>query len=427
MAAKQPHFKQITVMLLMTAFQLISAACVLCRQEELSLSLVYIFFGYIAAEWIYMLIGTLVTGNDYFELEAIAFFLSGIGLTVCASFSETYALKQVIAIAMGLAVYLIMTALIRDVRIACWLRYPAAIGSLGVLAANLALAKVTNGTLNWIDLGFFSIQPSELVKIAFVLVGAVSLEKLLSNTSLTKYIIFSITCVGSLFLMKDFGTALIFFFTFILIAFMRSGDVRTIALICTAALMGAVLVIYFKPYVANRFAVYRHVWDFMDTTGYQQTRVLIYSASGGLFGLGIGEGYLRDVYAASTDLVFGVICEEWGLVIGIAVLLSFAGIALFAVRAAKTAGSTFYAIAAVAAAGMLLFQLSLNVFGITDILPLTGVTLPFVSRGGSSMLCSWGLLAYIRAAGAPFEPPKPDIAISKVKRKAPACAKEGAV
>ena len=255
MAAKQPHFKQITVMLLMTAFQLISAACVLCRQEELSLSLVYIFFGYIAAEWIYMLIGTLVTGNDYFELEAIAFFLSGIGLTVCASFSETYALKQVIAIAMGLAVYLIMTALIRDVRVACWLRYPAAIGSLGVLAANLALAKVTNGTLNWIDLGFFSIQPSELVKIAFVLVGAVSLEKLLSNTSLTKYIIFSITCVGSLFLMKDFGTALIFFFTFILIAFMRSGDVRTIALICTAALMGAVLVIYFKPYVANRFAV----------------------------------------------------------------------------------------------------------------------------------------------------------------------------
>ena len=427
MATKQPHFKQITVMLLMTAFQLISAACVLCRQEELSLSLVYIFFGYIAAEWIYMLIGTLVTGNDYFELEAIAFFLSGIGLTVCASFSETYALKQVIAIAMGLAVYLIMTALIRDVRVACWLRYPAAIGSLGVLAANLALAKVTNGTLNWIDLGFFSIQPSELVKIAFVLVGAVSLEKLLSNTSLTKYIIFSITCVGSLFLMKDFGTALIFFFTFILIAFMRSGDVRTIALICTAALMGAVLVIYFKPYVANRFAVYRHVWDFMDTTGYQQTRVLIYSASGGLFGLGIGEGYLRDVYAASTDLVFGVICEEWGLVIGIAVLLSFAGIALFAVRAAKTAGSTFYAIAAVAAAGMLLFQLSLNVFGITDILPLTGVTLPFVSRGGSSMLCSWGLLAYIRAAGAPFEPPKPDIAISKVKRKAPARVKEGAV
>ncbi|MBQ2848398.1 MAG: FtsW/RodA/SpoVE family cell cycle protein [Clostridia bacterium] len=416
---KQPHFKQVTVMLLMTAFQLLCAACVFVQQDELSITLVYIFFGYIAAEWIYMLIGTLVTHNDYFELEAIAFFLSGIGLTVCASFSETYALKQLIAIGLGLAVYLIMLMLIKDVRVACILRYPAAIGAVGVLAANLVLAQSINGTLNWIDLGFFSIQPSELVKIAFILVGAVSLEKLLSITSLTKYVIFSLGCVGALFLMKDFGTALIFFFTFILIAFMRSGNIRTIVLICAVALMGAMLIIYFKPYVANRFAAYRHVWDYMDTSGYQQTRVLIYSASGGLFGLGIGEGYLRDVYAASTDLVFGLICEEMGLVLGLAVLLSFAGIAFFAVRSAKSSASTFYAIAAVSAAGMLLFQLALNVFGITDLLPLTGVTLPFVSRGGSSMLCSWGLLAYIRAAGAPFEAPKPDISVKKAPPKAP--------
>ena len=410
---KQYKFQQVTVMALMTAFQLVCAACVLCRQEELSLTMVYIFFGYIAAEWIYMLLGVLVTGNDYFELEAIAFFLSGIGLTVCASFSESYAIKQLIAIGIGLAVYLIMLLLIKDVHVANFLRYPAAVGAILVLAANLVLAETTNGTLNWIDLGFFSIQPSELVKIAFIWVGAASLDKLLSATSLTKYIIFSLGCIGALFLMRDFGTALIFFFTFILIAFLRSGDIRTIALICTVALMGAALIIYFKPYVANRFSAYRHVWDFIDTTGYQQTRVLIYSASGGLFGLGIGEGYLRNIYAASTDLVFGLICEEMGLLLGIAVLLSFAVIAFFAVKSAKQAPSTFYAIAAVAAAGMLLFQLSLNVFGITDLLPLTGVTLPFVSRGGSSMLCSWGLLAFIRAAGAPFTPPKPDIAVKK--------------
>jgi len=436
-AKKQPRFKQITVMLLMTAFQLLCSACVVCRQEEPSLTMIYIFFGYIAAEWIYMLIGNLVTDNDYFELEAIAFFLSGIGLTVCASFSESYALKQLIAIGLGLAVYLIMLLLIKDVHFAAIMRYPAAIGSVAVLAANLVLAETVNGTLNWIDLGFFSIQPSELVKIAFVLVGAVSLEKLISITSLTRYIIYSLGCVGALFLMKDFGTALIFFFTFVLIAFMRSGNLRTIVLICTVALMGAMLVIYFKPYVANRFAAYRHVWDYMDTTGYQQARVLIYTASGGLFGLGIGEGKLRDVYAASTDLVFGLICEEMGLLLGIAVLLSFAGIALFAVKSAKSAASAFYAIAAVAAAGMMLFQLSLNVFGITDLLPLTGVTLPFVSRGGSSMLCSWGLLAYIRAAGAPFKVPKPDIAVKKAapkvkniqveKSPAPAKKKGGAV
>ena len=428
-AKSQPKFKQITVMFLMTLFQMLSASCVIFREEEINLKLIYIFLGYIAVEWVYMTIGTTATGSDYFELEAIAFFLSGIGLTVCASFSESYAIKQLAAIGIGLVIYLIMLALLKDYNIACALRYPAAICSLGVLALNLILAKTVNGTFNWIDLGFFSIQPSELVKIAFILVGSVSLEKLISSVSLTKYIVFSMACVGFLFLIKDFGTALIFFFTFVLIAFMRSGDIRTIIIICAAALMGAVLIIYFKPYVANRFAAYRHVWDFMDTTGYQQTRVLIYSACGGFFGLGIGEGFLRNVYAASTDLVFGLICEEWGLIIGIAVLLSFAGIAFFAIRAARASGSTFYMIAAVAAAGMLLFQLSLNVFGITDLLPLTGVTLPFVSRGGSSMLCSWGLLAYIRAAGAHFTPPPAvdpkSIKVGKSKKNTAAPKKRG--
>lgn len=415
---RQPAFKQITVMMLITVFQLLSAACVILRSDEISLKLVYIFCAYIVGEWVYMVIGVIVTNTDYFELEAMAFFLCGIGLTVCASYNEDYALKQVIAIGLGVAVYLVMLVLLRDVDFACKLRIPAALGSVGLLALNLLLAKSVNNTLNWIDLGFFSIQPSELVKVAFILVGAVSLEKLISNTSLTKYVIFCIGCVGALFLMKDFGTALIFFFTFILIAFMRSGDWRTLVLICTGALLGAMLVIYFKPYVASRFTAYRHVWDYMADAGYQQARVLIYSASGGLFGLGIGEGYLRDVYASSTDLIFGVVSEEMGLVVSVSMLICFLGMAVFAVRSAKQGGSSFYAIAAVSAAGMLLFQLALNVFGITDFLPLTGVTLPFVSRGGSSMLCSWGLLAYIKAAGLYFKPPQPerlpaDIPVSK--------------
>lgn len=413
---KQPEFRQITVMVFITIFQIISAVTVLAKDEKVNMNLVYIFFGYMVFEWIYMMFNVIITGKDYFELEAIGFFLSGIGLTVCASFGESYALKQIIAIGLGLVTYLAILLLIRNLTVANALRYPAAIGSLALLVVNIALAEVTNGALNWISIGPVSFQPSELVKVAFILVGAVSLDRLLSNASLTKYIIYCLSCVGVLFLMRDFGTALIFFFTFILIAYMRSGDVRTLALICAGALMGAVLVIAFKPYVANRFAAYRHVWEYMDTTGYQQTRTLIYSASGGLFGLGIGEGKLRTVFAASTDLVFGVICEEWGLITAVAVLVAFACIGIFAVRAAKGAASSFYAIAAVASAGMLIFQLSLNVFGVTDLLPLTGVTLPFISRGGSSVICSWGLLAYIRAAGAPFRLPSPDLAVAKRRK-----------
>lgn len=418
-AFKQPAFKQVTVMIAISLFQIISANCVLFREETLNQTIFYVFIGYLIVEWLYMMIGTMVTGTDYFELEAMAFFLCGIGLTVCAAHSPGYALKQAIAIALGIVVYLVMLLILKNIDFAQKLRVPAAVLSILVLVANLLLAKTRNGTLNWIQFKLFSVQPSEFVKIAFIFVGAVTLEYLISNTKLTTYVIYSLACVGLLFLMQDFGTALIFFFTFILIAFMRSGDMRTIVLICAAALMGAVLIIYFKPHVAHRFEAYRHVWEYIDTTGYQQARSLIYISSGGLFGLGIGEGKLRNVYAASTDLVFALICEEMGLVVGLCVLLCFVGIALFALRSVRQSGSSFYAIAAVAAAGMLLFQLSLNVFGITDILPLTGVTLPFVSRGGSSMICSWGLLAYIRAAGKEFIPPKPveSIPVSRTRKK----------
>ena len=158
------------------------------------------------------------------------------------------------------------------------------------------------------------------------------------------------------------------------------------------------LIIYFKPYVAQRFAAYRHVWENYDTTGYQQVRTLIYSVSGGLKGLGVGNGRLRYVAASTTDLVFGMVCEEFGMIVAFAIVISFAIITVYAIRTSRSAPSTFYSIAACSAAAMLLFQTCLNIFGITDILPLTGVTLPFVSQGGSSMICSWALFAFIKAA-----------------------------
>ena len=395
--AQQKPFRWGWMLLLVTLFQVFAFVPTAFADGELNETLGIVFAVYIAAEWFYLLLARLITQRDDFPLEILAFFLSGIGLTICASIHETYAVKQLVAIGLGVASFAVLTFLLRSTERAMFLRMPLAVAAVGLLAVNLLLAKTTNGALNWITVGSFSFQPSELVKVAFIFVGAATLEKLQATRSLTKYVIFSIGCVGALFLMRDFGTALIFFFTCIIIAFMRSGDFRTLILICAAALMGAILVIYFKPYVANRFATYRHVWEFINDKGFQQTRVLIYSASGGLLGLGVGNGKLRNVFAASTDLVFGMVCEEWGLLLGILILFVFAIVAVYAVRGARSSSSTFYSIAAVSAAGMLLFQLALNVFGITDLLPMTGVTLPFVSRGGTSLICAWSLFAFIKS------------------------------
>ena len=395
--AKQP-FNWVSMLMFVTVFQLISAMPVLFSGEEVNPELLTVFGGFMLVEWVYFICARWLANQRAVELEIIAFMLSGIGLTTVASVYPDYAMKQFIAILIGLVGFVILLAIMRNVEVISFLRPFVAVAAVGLLALNLVLARTINGALNWIEIGSFSIQPSELVKIAFVFVGAASLEKLQSTRSLTKYLVFSLGCVGALFLMRDFGTALIFFATFMVIAFLRSGDIKTIGLLGVASVLGAALIIFFKPHVASRFETYRHIWENVNEGGFQQTRVLIYSSSGGLFGLGIGEGRLRNVYASTTDLIFGVICEEWGMIVAFTVVLCFAFVAVYALRLARNARSTVYSIAAVAAAAMLLVQLALNVFGITDLLPLTGVTLPFISRGGTSMICSWALFALIKSA-----------------------------
>lgn len=384
-------------LILVTIFQVLTGTVVITANGFNS-TLFAVYAGYLVLEWAYFVVASVFCGQNNFELEIIGFLFSGIGLTNVATVDNDYAIKQVVAIVLGLFLFIFMLVVMRRTDIVMKLRMPVAFAAVGLLVANLALAKYTNGALNWITIGGMSIQPSEFVKLAFIFVGAASLDKLQSARSLTKYLIFSFGCVGALFLMKDFGTALIFFFTFIVIAFMRSGDVRTIALVCVAALLGAIMIIYFKPHVAARFKAYGHIWELINDEGMQQTRTLIYSASGGIFGLGIGKGELRNVVFASTDLAFGMICEEWGMIVGLTIVITYAFVLLYAIKVARNTRSAFYAITACAAAGLLLFQTSLNIFGVTDILPFTGVTLPFISRGGSSIISSWGMLALIKSA-----------------------------
>lgn len=397
-------------LLILTAFQLISMVQVLFDQPAENAVLVLdgkgldtesaIFFGiYILVEWVYFIAMAIVRKRSDSAVELAAFFLTGIGLVTVAGANKAQLKTQFIAVMLGIACFVAMLWLISNVDRAMLMRTPMAAAAVGLLAVTLILARNIQGAFNWLEIGGMSIQPSEFVKVAFVFVGAATLDKLQTTRSLTKYIIFCVVCVALLFLMRDLGTALIFFFTFLVLAFMRSGDFRTLILVCVAAAMAAGLVVLIRSdFVMERFATYRHVWDDMYGKGYQQSRVLIYSVSGGLLGVGIGKGNLKTVSAATEDLVFGMLCEEWGIIIGILAVVCILLIAFHSIRCASGARSAFYAISGIAAGSLLLFQTALNVFGVTDLLPLTGVTMPFVSRGGSSVICCWALLAFIKAA-----------------------------
>ena len=333
-----------------------------------------------------------------FEIETVAYLLSGVGINLLAATDLGTARTQLAAMFIGIGMFCFLIWFMNDMDRVAKYRLPIGIGALCLFVLNLLLGTTSFGSKNWIYIGPISIQPSEFIKIAFVFVGTSTLDRLQTKKNITEFLVFTGACVGFLFLMRDLGTALIFFATFLIIAFMRSGSVRTIVLILAAAALGVFLILTFMPYVADRFSSWRHVWDDPYGSGMQQTRVLTYTASGGLFGVGLGRGCLKYVFAADSDLVFGLLCEEQGLLLGLVVVMSIAAFTLYARSDVTRSRSTFFSIGACAVAGLLLFQTCLNVFGVTDILPLTGVTLPFISAGGSSMASTWGLMAFLKAS-----------------------------
>lgn len=369
----------------------------LCSEMQ-NLEPMIVFCAFTLLSWVFYGVSALILRRTNFELESLGIFLSGIGVMLLARQEIRQTYVQMIAMVIGLAGFCIIIKFIENPDRIAKLRIPVYIASVALLGINIIFGSVRYGAANWIEVGGISIQPSELVKVAYIFVSAASLDMLLTKKNLLHFIIFSAICVGSLFIMSDLGTALIFFGTFLMVAFMRSGDMKTIILAVAAAVFGSAIVLRFKPYIANRFQAWGNVFKYSDSTGYQQARVLTYAASGGLFGVGLGNGYLKYVGASESDLVFGLMCEELGLIIALVAAVAIGGLVFYARAITTRSRSTFYSISACCAAGLMLLQSGLNIFGATDILPLTGVTLPFISLGGSSMISCWCLLAFIKAA-----------------------------
>ena len=333
-----------------------------------------------------------------FEIETLAFFLCTLGMSVAATASPAEIGRQTLLLMAGIAMFLLLGWWLRSLGRTKALRWFAAAAALGLLALNVLFGTSINGASNWIRIGGFSLQPSELVKVAYIYAGASTLDRLYRRRNLFLFIAFSAACVGALALMGDFGTALIFFVTFLVVSFMRSGSFATVFLAVAGAALAGLLVLTVKPYIAQRFAAWGHIWADPYGAGWQQTRALSAAASGGLLGVGAGCGWLRSIFAADTDMVFCLVSEELGLIIALCAMLALIAICIFAVRSAANGRSSYYVIAACAASAMMLVQLALNVFGSTDILPFTGVTFPFVSRGGSSLISCWMLLAFLKSA-----------------------------
>ncbi len=391
-------FDSVLNLLLLTILQgMACLAFLLSGNSEQYLSYILGFCGIALAQWVLFLFYVSIRRSS-FAVETIAFFLCTMGMGAICTVAPEEALKQLISMALGIVIFLALGWSLRDLERAKRIRYLAVVAGVGFLVITLLFGKEHYGAKAWLEIGGMSLQPSELSKVCFVYAGASAMDRIMNKRNLILFIAYSVLICGCLALMNDFGTALIFFCAFLVIAYMRSGSVGTIGLAITALGFAGVIALKIAPHALNRFSAWRHVWEDPLGKGYQQTRALMCISSGGMLGMGPNRGYLKNIFAADSDIAFATISEEWGLIVAVSMVLCIVVLALFALRSARVARSSFYTIGSCTAASVLLIQTILNALGTVDILPFTGVTFPFLSNGGTSMIGAWGLLAFVKAA-----------------------------
>ena len=386
-------------LLTLTVFQILIGLSVCLRfWSTLETAIPLSFLILIASEWCYYLIGRLVK-NFTLLAELLVFYLSTLGLAVGCCTLPSELTKQMVCYAVGFVGFLTLTFILKFREFIIKIQRIIMILSVSLLYFTAIFGNEINGSRNWIKIGTFAFQPSELVKVAFVVCGAISLHILISKpVRRWEFLAYSVLCMGALAIMLDFGAVAIFFIGMMVILALRLEKPLVLGGIASAAVIGATGVIMVYPYIARRFGTWLHAWEYANSTGYQQSRTMMSFASGGLLGVGGGNGYLHEIPAAENDLVFGIIGEEWGWIVALTAALCLVFLGIYAYRLMKNADSTFDLIGVGAAFVMIIFQSALNIFGSVDLLPLTGVTFVFVSRGGTSLISAWLMMSFFKSA-----------------------------
>lgn len=324
-------------------------------------------------------------------------FLCGLGLIMLYRLDPNKALKQLLFYGLGIMIMVCMTFMVARFRSWRQLRLPMMAVSVGLLALTLVIGKETYGAKNWIDLKFFSLQPSEFVKVALVLCLALDLSEKRTVKSLVPVGIFAVACVGLIVLQKDLGAVLICFMICIVVYFVATSNWMLCLSGILAAAGGSVVMYKLFPHVQTRVAIWQNPWATPQDGGYQIVQSLIAIASGGMTGLGLGMGSAeKSVPVVESDFIFSALCEEFGILVGLTVIALYVILFIRGLMLAMRARSSFHALLAVGAVTSLALQTFMIIGGVIKMVPLTGVTLPFISYGGSSMLSCMLMLGILQ-------------------------------
>ncbi len=333
-------------------------------------------------------------------LLAIANFLCALGVLVLYSTDldagTSRGMQQAIYYGCGIVAMLFCILLVRYVKRWRAFIWVVGVAAAGLLALPLAIGSEKNGATNWIIVGGTSLQPSELVKRALILVAGY----FMSRRRFVPWFLFSVYSLGVLMLQKDLGTALIYYATVLLLYYASSGNLPLTALGLLGGGGPAVLGYHMFAHAIKRVAIWRNPWMYYETAGYQIAQILMAIASGGLFGVGLGLGAPRVIPVYYTDCIFAVICEQFGVLFGILVLGMYVILILRGASIAMSARHSFHALVAMGCTAMLGIQTFVIIGGVLKLIPLTGVTMPFVSYGGTSLVSCMGLIGLIQGVAS---------------------------
>lgn len=341
-------------------------------------------------------------GDNYIFL--ITAMLLSIGIIMIYRINPSHGIKQIVLFGVGIVSFFATYFVLKKVK--NWSKYTALyLGiSLVLYLATLIFGASIGGAKNWISIAGFGFQPSEIIKILFVFFVASyytrkdEYKKIFKKKTSVVFMAVSYSFIGFLFLQKELGTALLIFLVFNVLFYVYEEDRKLINLNFLGALvMGAVSYLLFS-HVRLRVDIWINPWKEVASKGYQITQSLFAVGSGGFFGTGIGLGHPEFIPEVHTDFIFSAICEEMGIFTGIAVIMLFMIMAYRGIKIALEQPNMFYRILALGITATIGFQAFIILGGVINMIPLTGITLPFVSYGGSSLISSFIALAILQVA-----------------------------
>ncbi|GAB4427450.1 MAG: FtsW/RodA/SpoVE family cell cycle protein [Anaerolineae bacterium] len=405
------------------AFVLINQVTLILAQERPALDLWPVLVWGMCALGGHVVLSRRLPARDPL-LFPLAMLLTGWGLNLIARLVPSFADRQTLWLVVGTGALLGVTALPHDLR---WLRryrYTWLIGGLALLFLTILIGQNPSDTgprlWLWLGVGRVYYQPSELLKILLVVFLASYLAEhqrylrtdtirlgpwqVPSPTFLGPVLLMWSICVIVLVWQRDLGTAMLFFVVFLTMLYLASG--QALLLLGGTLLIGAATVLGYRLFdvVALRVEVWWNPWPTANAQAYQVVQSLIAIASGGILGQGVGQGQPGIIPVVHSDFAFAAIAEEWGLVGTLSVVAALATLVLRGMRIAALASHPFRALLAAGLSVLLGVQSLLIMGGVLKLVPLTGVTLPFVSYGGSSLLTSFvivGLLLTLSEQNAP--------------------------